>query len=148
MASRLKLDYVGTQARNFGGQYLGLPVISLASSKSLPNILTPSALNPIHRDNSVATQVNVPELQTKIIYEDDFEDDHTPLIKVRSSKEGYSKVVILNRPRPEPEKIYHENQEHQSFHLDDSLDQTRRTPIYQRTQYMPSSALNDTPVKK
>lgn len=33
MALNLKLDFVGTQARSFGGQFLGLPVIGLPNKK-------------------------------------------------------------------------------------------------------------------
>jgi hypothetical protein len=42
MAEKLRLEFAGNQARSFGGQYLGLPVISLTDKKSreAPNLLS------------------------------------------------------------------------------------------------------------
>lgn len=42
MALNLKLDFVGNQARNYGGRFLGLPVIGINGTNN-PNLLSPTA---------------------------------------------------------------------------------------------------------
>lgn len=55
----LRLDYIGAQARHFGGQLLGLPVIGLVGNRrTAPNILQPTC------DQSVGTLAEIDPYDT------------------------------------------------------------------------------------
>ena len=61
---KLRRDYIGTQARHFGGQLLGLPVIGIAGSRrSEPNILKQTC------DQSVGTQAYLQFEDQVIVFE-------------------------------------------------------------------------------
>jgi hypothetical protein len=86
---------------------LGLPVISISSFKSMPNLIAPTALDPPVIEHNVSTQVHLQDLDfqisNKVIFEDTHDDDDDEeSMRNNHMKRGHHlrpKVVVLNKDK-------------------------------------------------